>query len=49
MEGTVKLAQEQDFSLIVATAVACYTTLYKFLNIPQISKGCSKYEKINLS
>jgi len=43
MEGRVELAQEQDFSLIMAIAVAHYTTLYEFLNIPQTSKGCSKY------
>jgi hypothetical protein len=39
MEGTVELAQGQDFSLIMATAVACYTTLYEFLKIPQNQKG----------
>lgn len=43
MEGRVELAHEQDFSPIMATAVACYTTLYEFLNMPQTSKGCSKY------
>jgi len=42
MEGTVELAQEQDFGLIMTTAVAHYTTLYGFLNIPQTSKECSK-------